>query len=386
MKTTGALIASAITLLSAASLAQAQSPPVGYWKGDDGASPTQALNSATGMSDGTYTGSATTNAASKATLLFPNASSMSFNGTSATVDVPSFSWPAGGGPITIAFWNFVVTAQNSTAFSVGGLDDPNRCNAHAPWGDQIIYWDYGNLSSGRISTSYAGKLNKWTHVALVSAGAGGSFKAIYLDGAVATSAGTASSGPASALSGLHIGAWTDASSYHNGLIDDFRIYNRVLTAPEIAALSAGNTEPATPTGLVATASVNQDPGTVTLVWNAASGASSYNLKWGTTLGGPYPNVISVAGTTYTHTPLTVNVTYSYVVSAVNSLGESANSSSASARPTPPPRTSVVGNEKDSCGCGVASGNGGSLLACGLAALAVVAACGRQRTRPNAILR
>jgi hypothetical protein len=374
-----------LLLFTAASAAQAQNGPVGYWKGDDGSSPTQALNSVSGVKDGTYTASATTSA-SAPTLLFPNPSSMSFNGSTAYVNVPSFTWPAGGGPTTVSFWNFVATAQNSSAFTVGSQDAPNRFQVHAPWGDGSIYFDYGDYNAtGRISTSYTAKLNKWTHVALVSAGNGGSFKAIYLDGALAVSSSTASAGPTTQLTGLQIGAWSSASCFHNGQIDDFRIYSRMLTATEIGALAAGNTEPAAPTGLIATASINQNPGQVDLVWNAVSGATSYNLKWGTSPGS-YPNVIPLTGTTYSHTSLTVNVTYWYVVSAVNSLGQSPDSVAVSARPTPPPRTSVVGNENDPCGCGVASGSGWRPLACGLAALAALALVGRQRTVPKAILR
>jgi hypothetical protein len=98
----------------------------------------------------------------------------------------------------------------------------------------------------------------------------------------------------------------------------------------------GGNPPAAPTGLAATAGNAQ----VTLNWNASSGASSYNVKRSTTSGGPYTTIATgVTSTSFTNTGLTNGTTYFYVVSAVNSFGESGNSSQASATPqnaqTPP---------------------------------------------------
>ena len=59
------------------------------------------------------------------------------------------------------------------------------------------------------------------------------------------------------------------------------------------------------------------------------------MKRSTTTGGPYTTVSSPATTTFTDTGLTNGTTYYYVVSAVNSAGESVNSSQVSAQPTAP---------------------------------------------------
>ncbi|HSY90128.1 MAG TPA: glycoside hydrolase family 44 protein [Candidatus Binatus sp.] len=89
--------------------------------------------------------------------------------------------------------------------------------------------------------------------------------------------------------------------------------------------------PAAPTGLTAAGSNMQ----VALTWNASSGAASYNVKRGTVKGGPYPTVFPSTTINYTDSALTNGTTYYYVVSAVNSAGESANSSEASATPAGP---------------------------------------------------
>jgi fibronectin type 3 domain-containing protein len=100
-------------------------------------------------------------------------------------------------------------------------------------------------------------------------------------------------------------------------------YDRLINS------SAVTTAPAAPTALAATAGNAQ----VTLSWTASSGATSYNVKRATTSGGPYTTVASgVTGTTYTNTGLTNGTTYYYVISAVNSAGESTNSTQASATP------------------------------------------------------
>jgi hypothetical protein len=67
------------------------------------------------------------------------------------------------------------------------------------------------------------------------------------------------------------------------------------------------------------------------------------VKRATTNGGPYTQIAAPTSTSYTDTSLTNGTTYYYVVSALDSAGESANSSQASATPsmpvtTPPPTT------------------------------------------------
>jgi hypothetical protein len=87
--------------------------------------------------------------------------------------------------------------------------------------------------------------------------------------------------------------------------------------------------PAAPTGLTATAGDTQ----VSLTWNTVAGAASYTIKRSTTSGGPYTTIQSnVTTTSFTNTGLTNGTTYYYVVSAVNTQGESANSSQVSGVP------------------------------------------------------
>src|SRR5207244_3285904 len=92
--------------------------------------------------------------------------------------------------------------------------------------------------------------------------------------------------------------------------------------------STGGAAPPAPTGLTATAaSTNQ----INLSWTASSGATSYNAKRSGVNGGPYTTIATgVAATSYSDTGLTPGTTYYYVVSAINSNGESPNSAQTAA--------------------------------------------------------
>jgi hypothetical protein len=90
----------------------------------------------------------------------------------------------------------------------------------------------------------------------------------------------------------------------------------------------GTQMPAVPSGFQATAGNTQ----ISLTWNSSTGATSYNVKRSTTSGGPYTTIASPTNTSYTDTGLTNGTPYYYVVTAVNSAGESSPSSQATATP------------------------------------------------------
>ncbi len=117
-----------------------------------------------------------------------------------------------------------------------------------------------------------------------------------------------------------------ATFFSSAAFDDFTVTS--LSGPPAPV------PPAPPTGLSAT------PGNMqaSLSWGASSGATSYNVKRATTGGGPYATIASVASTNFTNMGLTNGVTYFFVVSAVNSAGESVNSAQVSVTPAdiPPP--------------------------------------------------
>lgn len=90
--------------------------------------------------------------------------------------------------------------------------------------------------------------------------------------------------------------------------------------------------PPTPAGLSAAFGNGQVP----LNWNAALGATGYNIKRSTTDGGPYTMIASWATNSFIDNLVVNGTTYFYVVSATNTLGESPNSAQVSAVPSAGP--------------------------------------------------
>ena len=102
--------------------------------------------------------------------------------------------------------------------------------------------------------------------------------------------------------------------------------------------------PATPTGLIATAS----PTSVSLSWLAASGASSYSVFRGAAQGGPFA-ALSVAqlATAYTDPTAFAGASYWYTVAAQNAAGSSSQAAPVKATvplPPPPPSGAFSFNE------------------------------------------
>ncbi len=124
----------------------------------------------------------------------------------------------------------------------------------------------------------------------------------------------------------------NAISDDNGLISV-----RLLTVKDNASINGielvrnpTNSIPAAPGNLVATVG----NALVTLTWSVPQGASSFSLKRSTVSGGPYSVIASnLTQAIYRDPSFVPNTTYYYVVTAVNSLGESAPSLQVGARPT-----------------------------------------------------
>jgi fibronectin type 3 domain-containing protein len=163
--------------------------------------------------------------------------------------------------------------------------------------------------------------NEWHHVAVTLSGSAGT---LYIDG-VAAGTNTNMGNKPSALGTTnqnYIGkSQFGSDAYLNSIVDEFRIYNRALTATELKTVYREFAPPLAPANLVVTASNNKPA----LSWTASSGATNYNVKRAGTLAGPYTTIATVTSVSYTDTSAAGCATYFYVVSAGNSNGESGNS-------------------------------------------------------------
>jgi len=93
--------------------------------------------------------------------------------------------------------------------------------------------------------------------------------------------------------------------------------------------------PATPTEVTAAPASSTS---ITVSWSAVTGATGYKVYRSSSSSGTYTSVGTPTTNSYTDTGLTSNTTYYYKVSASNSAGESAQSSSVSAKTSPPVST------------------------------------------------
>ncbi len=149
---------------------------------------------------------------------------------------------------------------------------------------------------------------------------------------------------------LFSGRWGDYSSMSIDPVDDCTFWytteyvvtdsfhpNTRIASFKFNSCGAAS-PPLAPGGLSAVARGRQ----VTLTWDASSSANSYNVYRSATSDGLYsPIANNVATTSHTDTGLTGGTTYYYVVTAVNSFGESGYSNEASAMPPSAPDFSMT---------------------------------------------
>jgi predicted alpha-1,2-mannosidase len=136
------------------------------------------------------------------------------------------------------------------------------------------------------------------------------------------------------------GANTSAAQDQSDLFAATGRYVRITLTALPAGQPAGFSEfrvfgskilpPASPSGLQAFSGY----GFASLNWPPSAGAASYSVKRSTS-SGTESTIASVTSTNYTDTGLAAGTIYYYVVSAKNVLGESGNSTEATATPTAP---------------------------------------------------
>lgn len=165
---------------------------------------------------------------------------MDFNG-GGYLDINNADFSSIDQEITVGFWMFgdpdFLGENNSTIFEGTDANNQRQVNAHLPWSNNNVYWDCGNDGSGydRINklappTSFEGAWNHWTFVKNASTGSMAMFRngSQYHSGSGMTKAID--------LVNFVIGAGANGNPVYQGLIDDFRIYNKAFTSQQVQAL------------------------------------------------------------------------------------------------------------------------------------------------------
>jgi hypothetical protein len=151
------------------------------------------------------------------------------------------------GPATLATWVYV-TAQTKwqRVFDLGNSTTTYMFLTTGEGTDSKYFVRFaittgGSTAEQRIDSTAALSLNAWHHLAVVLADGSPYTGSLYVDGALAGSNAAMTLHPADlgATTANYIGrSQYTADPYFKGLIDDFRVYRRALTATEIMTLYA----------------------------------------------------------------------------------------------------------------------------------------------------
>ena len=172
---------------------------------------------------------------------------------------------------------------------------------------------YAILTSGSSEQQIDGTAalaTGWTHVAVTLSGSTGT---LYVNGAAVGTNSAMTLKPSSLgnTTQNYIGKSQFSNDpYLTGMVDEFQIYNRALSADDIGILAAG--ELATPQNLTATPGSSQ----ITLSWSAVAGATDYTIQRASSIGGTYTNLASgIIGTSQVNSSLGDGATWYYTVAA-----------------------------------------------------------------------
>ncbi len=296
---------------------------VGYWNLNEGTG-TSAADTSGSNNSGTLTNSPTWTTGKLG-------GAISFNGTTQAIEAGAVSSIANLrlSGMTVAAWiktngsgGRIVDKDNNDAGWFFGLS-----SSKLQFAASVFQSAASRLSTGAIAT------NTWVHVAATWAGGADASTTMhfYINGAASDGTPTAGSGVIDddAPTPLTIGNRpVDHAKGFNGVIDEVRVYNRVLSASEIQAL-ADVTAPSAPTGASATAAGSTQ---INLAWTAATdnvAITGYSIERCT--GASCSTFVEIANispaTTYSDTGRVAATTYRYRIRAYDAANNLSSYSS-----------------------------------------------------------
>ncbi len=241
----------------------------------------------------------------------PNTTAISFNGTSQNATVPGFGNYAPTNEITIEFWQYVANANQQSTFILNPDNSADRINAHVPWIDGTVYWDFGNIGgSGRLAYGTSAVIGAWNHMALV-ASQSGNFMNIYRNG-VLEAQKTGMTPFTRYAADLLLAGGTVNNYFFKGALAEFRVWNKALDSATIQVWmlrTLTNTHPAW-TNLVAYWPMNEGSG-ATLNDLSGNGHTAFLSN------APVWVVVTNSPVSMTVTGLTAGTTYHYQCVATN---------------------------------------------------------------------
>src|SRR5581483_2106353 len=222
---------------------------------------------------------------------------MQFNATNSTGITAAANTNYIGPVGTITFW-----------MRSAGTDPDSGTQGAAPlfaWSSSQpgLDWVLAQTDSGQLEANIPGGANgltsqanvsdnKWHFIAFAYNQNNLGGISLYVDGVLDSTNGNATSWAAPSSSEFELGFSTDNGwEYYNGLMDDFRIYNTILTPAQISSIYASDAV-ANPTALTLRFNFDAAPGAgINLTWPAGVGI----LQSAAQVNGPYTDVPAANG-------------------------------------------------------------------------------------------
>jgi hypothetical protein len=233
---------------------------VGYWRFDE-ASGTSASDSSMSANTGTLlNGAAFSSAAHFPNADFANSGGVTLDGVNDYVSFGATNIPGSTAAQTVSLWvnysstagthNFI-TLTNPTALC--GLQIGLR-------GGDLRAWKWGGVT---LVTKTSPPASGWHNIIYTF---DGSNHTLIVDGVTAANSNTLQA--SCAVTDVQVGAVETSKELFQGSVDDLRIYNRVITAAEIALIAAG-ADPTLGRKLDAGVDTSPDGPTIDLTTNLA---------------------------------------------------------------------------------------------------------------------
>lgn len=233
--------------------------------------------------------------------------------------------------ITIAFWQFGDPAiQPQSDYLFEGLNAAGQrvVSSHLPWSNGNVYWDAGNtgLDYDRIykaadTSQYAGQWNHWAMTKNTNTG----MMKMYLNGQLWYQE-SGKTKPMAGITKFNIGASGPGSTFYDGYVDEFTIFNKELHDTIIQEYMNRKIDSSHPYAANLLASITFDEGAGYLAGDISGTGSNGVLigapQWGTLAGDQLrrnssnnnmlPNIIFVQGEYLSHIDTLISVDTTYI--------------------------------------------------------------------------
>ena len=239
---------------------------VGYWKLDE-ASGTSAADSSGNANTGTWHGGVSRTASVPATITFTDAEAITLDGTSGYVTLGTTNLPANNAAQSISLW-YKGTPNGGNQNMISMSNGSSSAVQLGFRGSTLIAWSWGG---GTLISTTATNDSNWHHAVYTY---DGTTDRIYVDGALAAS-GT-STHQTAAVTAAYLGTYNAGGELFAGSLDDVRVYNRAISATEVAILAAGSSPSVTAGTQTFSTSVTMS-GSFTLSTGTVAGTNAFNV-------------------------------------------------------------------------------------------------------------